>query len=270
MCLGVVLEEFDTAFSNKFYHSQYDDKSNVNTTAIAAAASILARTLVMLASENTDSPILKSIQVTPLFSQLPLLNRFVLDNLDFFLSDFARYRICKQVNTSLVEELVECFSSTSPGMRCRLVESLMTASQDFASQYVGVFQADPSALPNSTPEIISDTTRFVWNFLADRTSLQREKPPVNCASVCKNPGEVCVGATKSQQGQCRASATRYVNIATESDSDLGSKCILLTFFLLYYQICTCIFSSIKISRILVGTTPFRGWGQDGSSGPSVH
>lgn len=67
-CAGVVIEEFDTTFVNKFYHSQYDDKSNVNTTAIAAAASLLARTLVMLASENTstvDSPALKSIQVTP-------------------------------------------------------------------------------------------------------------------------------------------------------------------------------------------------------------
>lgn len=173
---GVVLEEFDTAFSNKFYHSQYDDKINVNTTSIAAAASILASTLVMLASGNTDSPILKSIQA----------------------------------NTSLVEELVECFSSTSPGMRCRLVESLMTASQDVASQYVGVFQADPSVLPNSTPEIIGDTTRFVWNFLADRTSLQRENLPAKCASECKIPEEVCVGTTKTQQGQCRASATRYV------------------------------------------------------------
>jgi len=67
-CVGVVIEEFDTSFVNKFYHSQYDNKRNVNTTAIAAAASLLARTLVMLASEKTstvDASALKSIQVRP-------------------------------------------------------------------------------------------------------------------------------------------------------------------------------------------------------------
>lgn len=119
------------------------------------------------------------------------------------------------MNTSLVEELVECFSSTSPGMRCRLVESLMTASQDVASQYVGVFQADPSLLPNSMPEMIGDTARFVWNFLADRTALQRENLPDKCTLDCKNPEEVCVGATKTQKGQCRVSATRYLKTANK-------------------------------------------------------
>lgn len=132
--------------------------------------------------------------------------------LPFGVIEFALYCICKQVNISLVEEMVECFFSTSPGMRCRLVESLMTASQDVASQYVGVIQADPSLPPNSMPEVIGDTTRFVWNFLADRTALQRENSPEKCTSVCKNPEEVCVGATNSHTGRCRMSATRYLKL----------------------------------------------------------
>jgi nicastrin len=133
--------------------------------------------------------------------------------LSFAVTEFASYCIHEQVNVSLVEEMVEFFFSTSPGMRCRLVESLMTASQDVASQFVGVFQADPSLSPNSIPEVIGDTTRFVWNFLADRTALQQDLPE-KCTVVCKKSDEVCVGATQSQTGQCRASATRYFKIVT--------------------------------------------------------
>jgi nicastrin len=58
------LEEFDTTFKNKFYHSQYDDASNINVEVIATAASLVARALYMLASDNTaDTTILMSIQV---------------------------------------------------------------------------------------------------------------------------------------------------------------------------------------------------------------
>ncbi|XP_024365272.1 nicastrin isoform X1 [Physcomitrium patens] len=176
---GVVIEEFDTAFTNKYYNSVDDNSSNVNLPSLVVAASLVARSLVLLASDNNlrfDSPIFESIQV----------------------------------NMSLVEEMVNCFFGTSPGMRCSLVESLMTASHDVANHYVGVFQADPSVSPNSMPEVIDDTTRFVWNFLADRTALPREDLHEKCTLVCKNPDEVCVGATQSQLGQCRVSSTRYV------------------------------------------------------------
>lgn len=96
-CVGVVIEEFDTTFVNKYYNSQYDDRSNVDTTAIVAAASLVARTLTMLASDDVstvDSPALNSIQVFPCclsVRELPLwsllicistvVNRCVLDSL---------------------------------------------------------------------------------------------------------------------------------------------------------------------------------------------
>ncbi|KAJ6766695.1 NICASTRIN [Salix purpurea] len=49
---GMVLEDFDTSFSDKFYHSHLDDMSNINSTAIVAAASLVARTLYILASDD--------------------------------------------------------------------------------------------------------------------------------------------------------------------------------------------------------------------------
>lgn len=178
---GVVLEEFDTIFKNKFYHSQYDDASNINVEVIASAASLVARALYMLASDNTaDTTILKSIQV----------------------------------NVSLVEAMVGCLFHQEPGMTCELVKSLMRPSQGFTTHYVGVFQGEPSAIPD--PYYIGDTSRFVWNFLADRTELNRKEwkkfPAQNeeCTDACKNPEEVCVASTADHKGRCIVSTTRYV------------------------------------------------------------
>lgn len=113
------------------------------------------------------------------------------------------------MNASLVDEMVECFYNATPGLRCRLVESLMTASQDSANHYVGVFTADPG----SSPEVYDDTSRFVWNFLADRTKLEdtqqaNSSSHAECTFSCKNPEEVCVGATEKHMGQCVVSSTR--------------------------------------------------------------
>ncbi|KAK1313082.1 Nicastrin [Acorus calamus] len=48
---GIVLEEFDSAFTNNFYHSNLDDISNINSSTIVAAASLVARSLYILATE---------------------------------------------------------------------------------------------------------------------------------------------------------------------------------------------------------------------------
>lgn len=69
-CVGVVIEEFDTAFTNKYYNSVDDNSSNVNLPSLVVAASLVARSLVLLASDNNlrfDSPIFESIQVLPRF-----------------------------------------------------------------------------------------------------------------------------------------------------------------------------------------------------------
>jgi nicastrin len=99
-------------------------------------------------------------------------------------------------------------------MTCELVKSLMTPSQGFTTHYVGVFQGEPSTIPD--PVYIEDTSRFVWNFLADRTELNRKEwkkfPAQNeeCTDACKNPEEVCVASTADHKGRCIVSTTRYV------------------------------------------------------------
>lgn len=111
---------------------------------------------------------------------------------------------------SLVEEMVKCFSDSTLGKKCELVESLITASQGFTNHYVGAFVGDPTSSP--LMEFIDDTSRFVWNFLADRTKLQATNQGSTlrqeCTLSCEKPDEVCVGATESHSGRCIVSTTR--------------------------------------------------------------
>lgn len=184
---GIVLEDFNTAFKNSFYHSHLDDSQNVNPSSITAAASLVSRTLYILANNGSGSnTILQSINV----------------------------------NESLVEELVGCLLSCKPGLSCRLVKELITPTQICANHYVGVMLGTPSSSPY--PSSIDDTARFIWNFLAERTSIPREDS-YPCSQDCKNSGELCVGLRIDQKGECMLSTTRYVpaystRLAYESDS----------------------------------------------------
>lgn len=183
---GIVLEEFNTTFKNSFYHSHLDDSPNINSSSIAAAASLVARGLYILANNGSRSnTILQSINV----------------------------------NESLVEELVGCLLSCKPGLSCRLVTELITPTQVCANHYVGVILGDPSS---SYPDYVDDMSRFIWNFLAERTSIPREDS-LSCSKDCKNSGELCVGSRIDHKGVCMLSTTRYVpaystRLTYESDS----------------------------------------------------
>ncbi|XP_058108346.1 nicastrin isoform X2 [Magnolia sinica] len=172
---GVVLEEFNSAFMNNFYHSHLDDSSNVNSTSIVAAASLVARTLLVLAAGDSQSstPVLNSIKI----------------------------------NVSLVEELVGCLLNCEPGLSCGLVKDFITPSSICPNHYVGVFLGPPSAL--LYPAYVDDTSRFVWNFLADRTSIPTDNSS-SCTGECSNPGEVCIRPERDGKGICVISTTRYV------------------------------------------------------------
>ena len=50
---GVVLSGYDASYNNKYYHSALDSRTNVNVTAITAAATILARSIYVAAGGNT-------------------------------------------------------------------------------------------------------------------------------------------------------------------------------------------------------------------------
>ncbi|KAI3813796.1 hypothetical protein L1987_18531 [Smallanthus sonchifolius] len=171
---GVVLEDFDTSFTNKFYHSHLDDLSNINSSAIVAAASLVARTLYFLANDNKD------------------------------LSDSSLNSV--KVNTSLVDELLGCLLNCEPGLSCELVNHYISPSSTCPSHYVGVIQGDPSE-----PFIgyVGDVPRFVWNFMADKTSgpLKNVGP---CSENCSQTGGVCIKQEIDGKGVCVISTTRYV------------------------------------------------------------
>ncbi|XP_050270062.1 nicastrin [Quercus robur] len=172
---GVVLEDFNSVFSNKFYHSHLDDTSNINSSAVVAAASLVARTLYILASDNN----------TLSSSALTAIN----------------------VNVSLVEELMGCLLGCDPGLSCNLVKNYISPTNTCPSHYVGVILDEPSSTPNLG--YVDDVSRFLWNFLADRTSIPRENSSSTCSKGCNN-GEVCVRAETEGKGVCVISTTRYV------------------------------------------------------------
>ncbi|KAM0949128.1 putative nicastrin [Dioscorea sansibarensis] len=175
---GVVLEEFDGSFSNKFYHSHLDNPSNINSSSIGAAAILAARAIYILATGD-----------------LPL-NLIVLNSI--------------KINMSLVEELVGCLLTCEPGLSCALVKKFISPSNICPSHYVGVFLGMPSSIKYvQYPEYADDTSRFVWNFLGDRTSAQTSNAR-SCTRECAGEGEVCIGAEPEGKGRCMISTTRYI------------------------------------------------------------
>ncbi|KAK3155217.1 hypothetical protein QOZ80_2BG0200390 [Eleusine coracana subsp. coracana] len=172
---GIVLEDFDSHFSNKFYHSYLDSSENINSSSIAAAAALVARSLYILAT--AESPV----------------NLMALNSI--------------RVNVSLVEETIGCLLNCAPGLSCGLVKKFIAPSKSCPSHYVGVYLDDPSG--TQFPSYADDTSRFVWNFLADRTSASAGNKS-SCTGKCNDEGEVCVGAEVEGGGRCVISTTRYV------------------------------------------------------------
>ncbi|KAK7285267.1 hypothetical protein RJT34_20032 [Clitoria ternatea] len=173
---GVILEDFDSVFVNEFYHSHLDDLSNVNSSTVVAAASLIARTLYMLASET------EVVQD----STLAAIN----------------------ANVSLVEQLLGCLLNCDPGLSCELVKKYISPTSICPSHYVGVFMDEPSPKPSTG--YINDVPRFVWNFLADITSIHRENNSSGCQQGCNGRDEVCVKVETDGKGVCILSSTRYV------------------------------------------------------------
>ncbi|GAV60467.1 Nicastrin domain-containing protein [Cephalotus follicularis] len=173
---GIVLEDFDSVFTNKFYHSHLDDSSNINSSSIVAAASLVARTLYILASDSKN------------------------------LSSSALGAI--KVNVSLVEELMGCLLNCEPGLSCELVKKYISATNTCPSHYVGVVLGEPSSTPYAG--YVDDISRFIWNFLADKTSTSEVNRSSVCTQDCSKKGGVCIGAEIDGKGVCVTSTTRYV------------------------------------------------------------
>lgn len=173
---GIVLEDFDNSFTNKFYHSHLDNLSNINASAIAAAASLVARSLYILASEKEE------------------INDSVLTAIS--------------VNSTLIDELLGCLLDCEPGLSCDLVNHYISPSAACPSHYVGVIQGEPSSSPY--PGYVADVSRFLWNFLADKTSIPSENRSATCPKDCSGTGELCIRGETDGKGVCVISSTRYV------------------------------------------------------------
>lgn len=137
-----------------------------------AAASLVARSLYILASDNKDlsASSLKSVKV----------------------------------NSSLVDELLGCLLSCEPGLSCELVKQYISPSSICPSHYVGVIQGEPG----SELGYVGDVSRFVWNFMADKTSTP-SKNISPCSENCSKTGGVCIKQELDGKGVCVVSTTRY-------------------------------------------------------------
>ncbi|GFY90744.1 Zn-dependent exopeptidases superfamily protein [Actinidia rufa] len=173
---GVVLEDFDSVFTNQFYHSHLDDLSNINSSAIVAAAALVARTLYILANDNKDFDT----------SALKAIN----------------------VNASLVEELMGCLLNCEPGLSCGLVNHYISPTTTCPSNYAGVLLGEPSSTPY--PGYIGNVPRFLWNFLADKTSISLENAGFSCPKNCSETNQLCIRSEADGKGVCVLSTTRYV------------------------------------------------------------
>ncbi|KAL2897351.1 Nicastrin [Bienertia sinuspersici] len=171
---GAVLEDFDAMFANEYYHSHLDVISNINTTSIVAAASLIARSLYILA--------------TDMISDISILDDI-------------------HVNATLVEELLDCLLKCNPGLSCGLVKDYILPTGTCPSSYVGVIVTDPSSPPYRGYS--SDISRFIWNFLGEKTATKMENTSLTCQQGCSNQS-VCIRAETDQKGVCVRSTTRYV------------------------------------------------------------
>lgn len=174
---GIVFDDFNTVFANKFYHSHLDDLSNVNSSSIEAASTIIARTLYILASKDTNIS----------NSTLAAIN----------------------TNVSLVEELLGCLLSCEPGLSCDLVKNyIRPTTTSCPSNYVGVFLGEPSSAPY--PGTVNDVSRFLWNFLAEKTAISKGDVFSSCKQNCSQKDQLCVREKADGKGVCVTSTTRYV------------------------------------------------------------
>jgi nicastrin len=213
----VALTEFDAAFINPYFTSQYDTVDQVSNTTMAATASVLIRTLYDLAlldnnnNNNNNNNSTGGKDAFPPPTPLVVNETFVLET---------------------VEELSGCLMTSNPGLYCSLSTDLITpAYGPVPSHYVGILRWPTSDPQNPDPNSKKDAERFIWNYLAFATS--GTDPSINnnenkgdgdrdgdvmlCSpynTTACSVGKVCAGArdlpSPQGMGLCLRATVQYV------------------------------------------------------------
>ena len=109
-------------------------------------------------------------------------------------------------NASLIEELLNCLVKCDPGLSCGLVKNYISPTTTCPSSYVGVIVDDPSSPPYRGYS--SDISRFIWNFLAEKTATKMDSSGSDCQQGCSDKSDLCIKAETELKGVCVRSTTR--------------------------------------------------------------
>ncbi|EFJ51228.1 hypothetical protein VOLCADRAFT_103599 [Volvox carteri f. nagariensis] len=172
---GLLVADFDTAFKNPYYQSEFDDGTNtigamlevcVCAAAIVDASLLLARTLHSLAIGNTAASTNITTSNTTLFT-----------------------------DRALAINLVYCLMTQSPGLQCPLASELMTPdimlfSDGSLSAAVGAYPGVLGWLAAANPKdpyLKPNLPRFLFNYLGLITAV----PPSNTSNTSSWDGALC-------------------------------------------------------------------------------
>ncbi|KAL1560266.1 hypothetical protein AAHA92_10498 [Salvia divinorum] len=108
-----------------------------------------------------------------------------------------------------MEELFDCLLDCEPGLSCGLVKRYISPLTTCPSHYVGVILGGPSS---TACYLIyaGDISRFVWNFLAAKTTLPSMSASSSCPKQCNGNGELCIRQEAVEEGVFTISSTWYV------------------------------------------------------------
>lgn len=135
---GILIEEFNTNFTNPYYNSIKDDEQNLNSTAMSKIAILVAQTLHKLA-----------------------------------MSDQEHIKINEQFALQTVKALIECLVRKDPGLKCDLAQELISvktpsdSETTAADHYISVLGSVDSNIQDSNDKK-SNTQRFVFNYIGSR------------------------------------------------------------------------------------------------------
>eukprot|EP00879_Flechtneria_rotunda_P021871 GHRR01023066.1.p1 GENE.GHRR01023066.1~~GHRR01023066.1.p1 ORF type:complete len:604 (+),score=189.04 GHRR01023066.1:381-2192(+) len=185
---GLVLTEFDQAFTNPYYASRFDNGSTINAAGVASTAAVLAAAVHRLAG-----------------------------------GDPTALKLNMTVVGQVISDYMSCILIPAPGYACPLAQAIMTpdytydtatSARNYApKQYIGVLQVvPPSDQLLQSPWGKSNLARFVWNLMAlgSSSSGQAECDPFE--QTC-SAGQVCAGwrgNSVGYMGKCVNATVKYV------------------------------------------------------------